>query len=48
MALVSKHGLMEQNMLESGEKTEHMEREPLYMLMEISMMVSGPMIKLMV
>ncbi len=45
MARVSKSGLMELATSESGEKTEHMEKENSYMWMAMFMMVSGLMIK---
>ena len=48
MALENRLGQMVQNILVSGEKTELMEKEDSYMLMEIFMMVFGQTIKLMV
>lgn len=47
MVTENKHGLMEQNILVSGEKIEHMEKVDSFMLMETFMMVSGLMIRLM-
>lgn len=48
MARASRHGLMELSTLGSGGKIGHMARVDSSMLMAISMMASGPMIKLMV
>jgi len=48
MAMVNKPGLMELNTLVNGEKTEHMVKADLFMLMEIFTTASGLMIKLMV
>lgn len=42
-----KYGLMEPNIKEIGKKTRHVEKENLFMQMEIIMKVSGKMIKLM-
>jgi hypothetical protein len=47
MVKVSKHGLMEPNILENGKKIKLMVKEDSFMSMVIFMMVSGLMIKLM-